>query len=367
MTSYERIMNVLEGKPTDILPYVDGFDSMEAELDFFGQAVMRGPWEEIALLEASLFESDWVIIPAPLNIPGGPGIFCDLIVEDETHLLAKTFFGGVWYWRKKPYFAKALSNPVRFEDDLERIPEPDWELLRKRIKRLREPVKKIKDQGYFVTMEGKGSFESTWMLMRGLEETWVDTIDNPDLVKRMSERTTDAIIKLGLMVAEECEVDGIWITDDLGTQQAPYFSTETYRRIFKENSKKLVNAFHEKGLKITYHSHGNVMALFGDFVETGWDSIDPLDPYDGMDLKVLKKAYGDKTVLKGGISCTIGHMSKEQLTQHISEVVRTGGSERFILSSAGGVPPEMTVENFNYYRSFIHRIRKGGSDILSRA
>ena len=36
MTPYERIMNVLEGKPTDILPYVDGFESMETRLQFFG-------------------------------------------------------------------------------------------------------------------------------------------------------------------------------------------------------------------------------------------------------------------------------------------------------------------------------------------
>jgi uroporphyrinogen-III decarboxylase len=360
MTPYERIMNVLEGKPTDILPYVDGFESMETRLQFFGPAVLQGPWEEIALLEASIFETDWVVVPAPLNIPGGPGVFCDVIAEDETHLLARTFFGGVWYWKKKPYFTKALSNPVRFEDDLDRIPEPDWEALRRRIKRLRDPIKKIKDRGYFVTMEGKGSFESTWMLLRGMEETWVHTIDNPDFVKTMSDRATDSIITLGLMVAEECEVDGIWITDDLGTQQSPYFSPETYRRIFKENSVKMVRAYHEKGLKATYHSHGNVTALFQDFVDAGWDSIDPLDPYDGMDLKALKKKYGDRVVLKGGISCTIGHMSIPRLEEHISEVAAAGGKSRFILSGAGGVPPEMSVQKFNHYRAFIHKIRRTG-------
>ena len=359
MTPYERIMNVLEGKPTDILPYVDGFESMEARRDFFGPAVMRGPWEEIALLEAELFETDWIIVPAPLNIPGGPGIFCDIIAEDDTHLLARTYFGGVWYWRKKAYYTKALSNPVRFEDDLDRIPEPDWESLRKRAKRLADPVKRLKDRGYFVTMEGKGSFESTWMLLRGMEETWVHTIDNPEFVKRMAERAADSIIRLGLFVAEECEVDGIWITDDLGTQQSPYFSPETYRRIFKEANRKMVEAYHKAGLKITYHSHGNVMRLFQEFVDLGWDSIDPLDPYDGMDLKLLKENHGKRTVLKGGISCTIGRMSGEELTAHVTEVVRTGGRDRFILASAGGVPPEMTLENLNRYRELVHRLRRG--------
>ncbi len=358
MTPRERILKALEGKPTDILPYVDGFESTEAKLDFFGPAVMRGPWEEAALLEAALFETDWVVIPAPLNIPGGPGIFCDLIAEDDTHLLARTFFGGVWYWRKKPYYAKALANPVRFEEDLDRIPDPDWEALRTRARRLRDPVRRLKDAGYFVTMEGKGSFESAWMLLRGMEETWVHTLDNPEFVKRMAERAADSIIRLGLITAEECEVDGIWITDDLGTQQSPYFSPDTYRRVFKEANRRMVDAFHAKGLKATYHSHGNVTPLFQEFVDLGWDSIDPLDSYDGMDLAAIKAKYGKKTVLKGGISCTIGRMSEGQLTEHVTGVVAAGGRERFILSSAGGVPPEMPLGRFNQYRDLIRRLRR---------
>lgn len=123
----------------------------------FGTSITRGPWEEVALLEARLFESDWIIVPAPLNIPGGLGVFCDAIVDDESHLLARTFFGGVWYWRKKPYFAMAVHNPVRFESDLDKVPEPDWDSLRRRAVALRDPIKRIKDLGYFVTMEGKGS------------------------------------------------------------------------------------------------------------------------------------------------------------------------------------------------------------------
>jgi len=242
VTGYERIIAVLEGKSTDILPYIDGFDCMEALLAFFGNQVMIGPWHEIALLEAELFQSDWIIIPAPLNIPGEPGIFCDILTEDQTHLVAKTFFGGIWYWRKKPYYAKALYNPVKNPEDLEKIPDPDWEILRKRIKALKEPVKKLKDRGFYVTMEGKGSFEATWMLFRGLEETWMDIASNPELVKKMSNRAVDAVITLALMVIDECEVDGLWITNDLGTQTATYFSRKNYQDLFKENDQKIVQS-----------------------------------------------------------------------------------------------------------------------------
>jgi len=52
-------------------------------------------------------------------------------------------------------------------------------------------------------------------------------------------------------------------------------------------------------------------------------------------------------------------MSGEELTAHVTEVVRSGGRDRFILASAGGVPPEMTLENFNRYRELVHRLRRG--------
>ena len=51
---------------------------------------MSGTWDEIALLEAS-FPFRLGNCTAPLNIPGGAGIFCDVLTEDETHLLIKTF------------------------------------------------------------------------------------------------------------------------------------------------------------------------------------------------------------------------------------------------------------------------------------
>jgi uroporphyrinogen-III decarboxylase len=358
MLPRERIERVLEGKPTDIMPYVDGFSNMEARRAYFGPQVMRGTWEEIALLEADLFQSDWIIIPAPLNIPGGPGIFCDTISQDATHILARTYFGGVWYWRKENYYAMAIHNPVKTREDLERLPEPDWESLRKRVKTLRDPVSRLKDRGYWVTMEGKGAFESAWMLLRGLEQIWYDIADDPPFVRQMSERALDSIITLGTMVAEECDVDAIWITDDMGTQQAPYFSLDTFRTVFKEPSRHMVDAFHQAGLKVTYHSHGNVMPLFGDLVDIGFDSIDPLDRYDGMDLRVLKERFGGETILKGGITCTIAGMTPEELKEHVGSVAAIGGNERFILSGAGGVPPEMSLRDFNHYRKVVYEARR---------
>ncbi len=87
-------------------------------------------------------------------------------------------------------------------------------------------------------MEGKGAFEATWMLFRGFENTLMDIVLNPERVKKMSERAVNAIIKLGLMVKEECEVDGIWITDDLGASKGSLFQPSTISTDFQGKSPK---------------------------------------------------------------------------------------------------------------------------------
>jgi uroporphyrinogen-III decarboxylase len=51
-------------------------------------------------------------------------------------------------------------------------------------------------------------------------------------------------------------------------------------------------------------------------------------------------------------------MKPTEIEKHVKEIAQIGGGNRFILSSAGGVPPEMSLESFNAYRSIVQRVRR---------
>ena len=159
-------------------------------------------------------------------------------------------------------------------------------------------------------------------------------------------------------VADEAPINGIWVTDDLGESRNPFMNVEKYRRIFKPWHKELVDRMHKRGLKVFLHSHGNVMSLAGEFVDDGFDSLDPLDPADNMHLSELKSMYGDRITLTGGITKQIGTMSHEQISNHIEEIVRIAGPKGLILNCAGGIPPEMTLESFVHYSASVERFRR---------
>jgi uroporphyrinogen decarboxylase len=166
------------------------------------------------------------------------------------------------------------------------------------------------------------------------------------------------MLELTELVIDEAHVDSVWMTDDLGETRAPFISVKNYRALIKPWHQEAAKRIHQKGAKLCLHSHGNIMLLLDDITETGADSIDPLDPADGIRLAEVKEKYGDRVCLMGGITKSIGMMSKDEIREHVQDVFRCAGPRGFIAMSSGGVPPEMSLENFNYYIYMVEKARR---------
>jgi len=148
------------------------------------------------------------------------------------------------------------------------------------------------------------------------------------------------------------------VTDDLGERISPFLSIDKYRKIYKPWHKQLVDRLHRKGVTVSLHSDGNVMSLVGEFVDSGFDSLDPLEPADNMRLAELKTRYGDRITMMGGITREIGTMTPQQIEQHIQQVVRDAGPYGLVLNCGGGIPPEMSLKNFMHYSAALEKYRR---------
>jgi uroporphyrinogen decarboxylase len=358
MKSRERVLRALEHEEIDIIPYNDSFSSMESAMRFLGERFVEANDLEKTIFLARLFNTDIVNVPTA-GFPGGPGIFEEVLYEGEDHIVAKTPFEGFLYWRKKPYFALPLSGPIRCEEDLDRIEKPDIEKFKPKVEILAKQVQKLHELDYFVETEIKGPMESPWMYLRGgYVNFFVDIVRKPLFAKRLIELVFKTMLEFTELVIDEAHVDAVWMTDDLGETKAPFISPEKYRALIEPWHKEAAKRIHKKGAKLCLHSHGNIMLLLEDIVKTGPDSIDPLDPADGMKLAEVKEKYGDRVCIMGGITKNIGRMSKKEIREHVLNVFKCAGPNGFIAMSSGGVPPEMSLENFNYYRHVLEKARR---------
>ena len=106
----------------------------------------------------------------------------------------------------------------------------------------------------------------------------------------------------------------------MGYKGTPFFSNDTYCNLLKPYHKKAVNWAHNKGIKTRLHSCGDIMPLLDEIIDTGVDALNPLEVKAGMDVFDVKRKYGRKIVLHGGINAVLWD-DKEKIKEEIKRVV----------------------------------------------
>jgi uroporphyrinogen-III decarboxylase len=339
-----------------MIPYWGDFTSIESQLTFFGGKFFETDAVTQILFQARFLNSDVISLPI-VGYPGCYDIFCDKIAEGENYIISRNPFGGLHYWRKKPYFANILQSPVSKKEDLDSLQPLELSRFDAKIRTFSKQVKELSKYGYYILAEIKGPFETPWMFLRGLRPYMMDLATDRSFITRMIHFAFKPIMDFAERVVDESQVDGIWVTDDLGEARSPFLSVDKYQRIYKPWHKQLVERLHKKGVTVFLHSHGNVMSLVGEFVDVGFDSLDPLDRADSMRLSELKSLYGDRITLTGGITKQIGSMTPQEITEHLKQVVEDAGPDGLILNCAGGIPPEMPLDNFMHFSDSLDKVR----------
>jgi len=89
---------------------------------------------------------------------------------------------------------------------------------------------------------------------------------------------------------------------DFGMQEGLFISQRTYRELFSPYYRLVNAAIHEQtDWKTFKHSCGSVYDLIPDFIEDGFDILNPVQTSAAkMDPKTLKREFGDSLVFWGG-------------------------------------------------------------------
>lgn len=184
--------------------------------------------------------------------------------------------------------------------------------------------------------------------VRGMENVFEDVYTCENELRRL----TDAITAYSLELVKlwgKLAPDGLFFTDDWGTQTALMISPALWRKIFKPYYKTLFDAVHREGMDVCLHSCGNVTEIVGDLVDIGLDILDPVQP-GAMDLKEIARNFGGHITFHGAVDDQ--HLVTSSSPQEIKDTIRwlidTLGrpfGNGFILSPANAIPPETPIEN----------------------
>lgn len=166
-------------------------------------------------------------------------------------------------------------------------------------------------------------FERHWSL-RGMENALTDYYIYPEEVHRLFQKLVDFYVGVMERAKKEYHLDGIFVSDDIGTQTGPFFSPEIFRAFFKPYYKQLIDKAHELGMHFWLHTCGNIEIFLEDFIEIGLDVIHPIQRYT-MDEKEIAKKYGGRICILGGfdVQRTIPYGTPEDVRKEARYLIDT--------------------------------------------
>jgi len=218
-------------------------------------------------------------------------------------------------------------------------PTPEWRAA------LHAQVAQTPDL-YHMAMHIGLLFEPVYLL-RGMAAFFLDLYDHRDAVERLLDRLLEFNIK-SVRAYAEAGADGIFTSDDWGTQRSLMIEPGLWRAIFKPRYKAFVEAAHEAGVHVIFHSDGNLDSIFPDLVEAGIDAFNPLQP-GVMDVDRWIKEYKGKLTFWTGVDVQgmLPFVSPDKVKQEVRRLVDKFRHENggLIIGPTNAITAEVPYEN----------------------
>jgi hypothetical protein len=181
--------------------------------------------------------------------------------------------------------------------------------------------------------------------IRDVAEWYMSTVARFDFVYEVFRRQCEIALanlkKIHDAVGDR--VSAVFITGtDFGTQGGPFISPKAYCKLFKPFHRQVNDWVHQNTTWKTFiHSCGSVVALIDDFIDAGFDILNPVQcSAVGMDANTLKDRFGAKITFWGG-----GIDTQKTLPFGMPEDVRREVLSRVEIFNRGGGFVFNTVHN----------------------
>lgn len=258
-------------------------------------------------------------------------------------------------WEVQPYetkfgtghYTEISHHPLADESAISSYQPPDPtrpELYADAEKMLQE----FKNDYWIVGVTVTTIFETAWAL-RGLNQILEDMVLDPDLTSHL----LDIPYRYHLEAARrltQMGVDMIWVGDDVGAQNRMLISPDMWRNYLKPLMADFISELKSinPGLKLAYHTDGNVELIIPELIEIGVDVLNPVQPAS-MDPAKVKELYGDRLCFWGTIDeqHTLPFGSAEDVEREVIQRLKTIGKDGgLILSPTHHVQLDTPLKNF---------------------
>lgn len=225
------------------------------------------------------------------------------------------------------------DSPGRFPDD--------WD----------QRVRAIKSSGKAVVLGGGhlGGFFSFLRELMG-DNVYYLFYDDPKLAHEILDFQVHRFTTIVRKICEDVQLDGIGFWEDMAYRNGPLIGPDLFREFILEPYRKTVQAARECGVQVfDVDSDGDVRKLYPLWLEAGVSVNHPLEVAAGMDVVAVKREYGDRLVVHGGVDKRALAEGPDAIERELDRVWPAYEMGGYLPHVDHAVPTNVTWQNFVYY------------------
>jgi len=304
--------------------------------------------------EIDMVAFDWDYVDV-VQCGGNTGVFPiqgeKIIEETSDYCIKKDQLGRtVKLFKNAATIPLPLDYPVKDMDSWLNI-KPLFTYQKDRIDwQAVEQAKKQQQKGALVVANIPGGFDMPRELM-GEEKTCLCYYEDPELMYDIIQTLQTTSLKVLEQITEKLTIDQLSVHEDLAGKSGSLIGPNQIKEFVKPYFISVWELVSSHGTKIfDMDTDGNVNSVLDSFLDCGLNSMHPFEPAAGMDVVEVRKKYGNKLVMRGGIDKHVLRKSKEDIRKELEykmQPLMQKGGIAFGLDHR--IPNGTPIENYCYY------------------
>jgi len=307
--------------------------------------------------EVDMVAFDWDYVPyvdcgATMGAFGTPPT--EVLEDNDEYRIERDYLGRrTKLCKRTATIPLPMDFPVGRPEDWQRL-KPYFTFDEDRIDPAAvEKAKSLQEQGVVVRAEIPGAWDILRELM-GEERACLALFDWPDLIADIFDTIRQTCVQCLERVTDGLVIDQLYIHEDMAGKSGPMVGPAQVRECFKPYYLACWDLVSSRGTKLfNQDSDGDMRPLLDAFLKCGVNVMHPCEPKAGMDIVEMRKQYGDRLAMLGGIDKFVLYKSKEEIRKELEYKMQpmmqeTGG---IVFSLDHRIPNGVPLDSYRYYVS----------------
>lgn len=180
----------------------------------------------------------------------------------------------------------------------------------------------------------------------GIEQFTYALAEDPGLIDELLACSAASAISWVAHLPENHGIEAVFSGDDIAFKNGPILAPQWFDSVYFPKMAPLIDAYHERGIKVLFHSDGNLNPILDGLVEAGIDGLNPIEVLAGMDAGEIHRRY-PHLFMAGGIDVSqlLPHGTPGDVRDAVWRAV-DAAEGRLMVGSTTELNNEVPLENY---------------------